>query len=241
MKILGIDCSADTAAVAITEDGKLISSFTGNMKKTHSNTLLPIIKNLLEYSGTSASEIGLYSVSVGPGSFTGIRIGVATVKGLAFGKDIPVVGVSTLEAMAYAFCDREGSIVCPVLNARRGDVYYALFKIEDGRAVRILEDDSVNAKTLEEMLAQYADVLFIGDGIDVLQKSFSERNVNDANELLHYPHGYGVCVAGEFAMREGRHTSEDKLAPVYLKPSQAERERNEKLAKTTNKQSTDNK
>ncbi len=234
MKILGIDSSADTAAVAIVEDGKIISSFTGNMKKTHSNTLLPIVKNLLDYSGISVSEIDLYSVSVGPGSFTGIRIGVATVKGLAFSNNTPVAGVSTLEAMAYAYCDREGSVVCPVLNARRGDVYYALFKIENGKPRRLADDDSINSKSLEQLLSDYPSVVFTGDGVSVLQANFEKREVMSVNELLSYPHGYGVCIAGMNAMLEGRYIFEKELAPVYLKPAQAERERNEKLRKTVN-------
>lgn len=229
MKILGIDSSADTVAVALLEDRTVLASFCGNMKKTHSNTLLPTVDYVLSYSGLKPDDIDLYSVSVGPGSFTGIRIGVATVKGLAFGKDTPVCAVSTLEAMAYSFSDREGAYVCPVLNARRGDVYNALFKIVKGIPQRITDDTSTHATELEKSLERYENVFFCGDGVQVLNQYFLKRTVNEQNELISYPSGYGVALAGMNAYASGNYTTGTELAPVYLKPSQAERERNEKL------------
>ena len=229
MKILGIDSSADTVAVSLLEDKNLLASFCGNMKKTHSNTLLPTVEYLLTYSGISPSDIDLFSVAVGPGSFTGIRIGVATVKGLTFGRKCPVCEVSTLEAMAYSFCDREGAFVCPVLNARRGDVYNALFKITDGVPVRITKDDSLHATALEKMLEPYGEILFCGDGASVVEKLFKERKINLQNELTCYPSGVGVALAGLNTFEKGRYTSGTELAPIYLKPSQAERERIEKI------------
>jgi tRNA threonylcarbamoyladenosine biosynthesis protein TsaB len=229
MRILGIDSSADTVAVSLLEDKVLKASFCGNMKKTHSNTLLPTIEYLLSYAGLKPDDIDLYCVAVGPGSFTGIRIGVATVKGLSFANNCRVCAVSTLEAMAYSFADREGEYVCPVLNARRGDVYNALFKITNGIPVRITDDDSFHASTLEKILKPYENVLFCGDGVQVIGKIFTERKVNAQNELLTYPTGVGVALAGLAAYERGEYTTGTELAPVYLKPSQAERERIEKL------------
>ena len=229
MKILGIDSSADTVAVSLLEDRTILASFCGNMKKTHSNTLLPTIEYLLSYAGITASDIDLFAVSVGPGSFTGIRIGVATVKGLSFGANKPICPVSTMEAMAYSFTDREGEYVCPVLNARRGDVYNALFKITDGIPERITADNSNHASELENELSGLENVLFCGDGTSVLNKFFKNRRINPQNELISYPSGYGVALAGLAAYERGEFVSDIELAPVYLKPSQAERERNEKL------------
>lgn len=229
MKILGIDSSADTVAVSLLENQTVLTSFCGNMKKTHSNTLLPTIEYMLTYAGIRPADIDLFAVAVGPGSFTGIRIGVATVKGLSFATGTPVCAVSTLEAMAYSFADREGEYVCPVLNARRGDVYNALFKITDGAPVRITPDDSLHASELEAMLEPYGKVLFCGDGVQVISKIFKERKINAQNQLTAYPTGYGVALAGLAAYNQGKYTTGIELAPVYLKPSQAERERIEKL------------
>ena len=231
MKILGIDSSADTVAVSLLENQTVLTSFCGNMKKTHSNTLLPTIEYMLSYAGLTPADIDLYAVSVGPGSFTGIRIGVATVKGLSFAAGTPVCAVSTLEAMAYSFADREGDYVCPVLNARRGDVYNALFKITNGTPVRITTDDSLHASELESMLKPYGNVLFCGDGVHVISKIFTERKINVQNQLTAYPTGCGVALAGLAAYNQGNYTTGIDLAPVYLKPSQAERERIEKLNK----------
>lgn len=228
MKILGIDSSADTVAVSLLENEAVLASFCGNIKKTHSNTLLPTIEYLLSYAGVRPDDIDLYAISVGPGSFTGIRIGVATVKGLTFGTDIPVCAVSTLEAMAYSFFDREGDYVCPVINARRGEVYNALFRIVEGKPQRVTADTSMHATALEAMLDSYENVLFCGDGVQVLRKFFVNRALNIQNELVTYPSGYGVALAGLNAYNQGNYATGIDLAPVYLKPSQAERERLER-------------
>ena len=128
MKILGIDSSADTVAVSLLENEAVLASFCGNIKKTHSNTLLPTIEYLLSYAGVRPDDIDLYAISVGPGSFTGIRIGVAAAKGLMWGAEKPGAGVSTLEAMAWnGEYAGDGTVICCAMDARRNQVYNAIF------------------------------------------------------------------------------------------------------------------
>ena len=225
MKILAVETSANTVGVAVCEDEAVLASFTGNLAKTHSQTLLPIIDGLLSYAGLSANDIDLFATTQGPGSFTGIRIGISTVKGLAFGKEKAIVGISSLLAMAYAFSDREGAMVCPVINARRGDVYCAIFRVEGGMPVRITEDTCMHARVLEEKLSEYDTVYFCGDGTAVLKREMQTRKVQCENELLRYPSGVTVAKAALDAYRDGHYTTDKDLLPVYLKPSQAEQER----------------
>ncbi len=230
MKILALDTSADTVSVALCSDGKTICSFTGNVKKTHSGTLLPIVDGVLGYSGVKCPDIDAFAVSVGPGSFTGLRIGVATVKGLAFASDKPAIGVSTLMAMAYNFCDREGALVCPVINARRNEVYCAIFRISAGMPIRITDDISYSAVELEERLLSFGcEVLFCGDGVSVLRSCFTRMSVPVENQLLLYPNAVSVAAAALDTYSKGGEFSANKLSPVYLKQSQAERERLEKI------------
>jgi len=232
MKILSMDTTADTVSVALCEDKSPIVSFTGNLKKTHSNTLLPLIDAVLSYAATSCDKTDAFAVTVGPGSFTGLRIGVATVKGLAFGNNTPAIGVSSLEALAYNFCDREGALVCPSLNARRNEVYFAIFRIKDGTPIRLTEDSSAHASELENMLCAYEEnVLFCGDGAGVLRKVFTKISVPEDNPLLLYPSAVSVAAAAFDKIQREGYTYPSELSPVYLKPSQAERERLERLNK----------
>lgn len=232
MKILSMDTSADTVSVALCEDRSIIASFTGNMKKTHSTTLLPLIDTVLSYSGVKCENIDLLAVTAGPGSFTGLRIGVATVKGLAIGNNIPSIGVSSLEALAYNFLDREGAIICPSINARRGEVYYALFKIECGKPMRLCEDTSDHSTELEEKLKHYSEqILFCGDGTNILRQNFKTISVPSDNQLLLYPSAVSVALAAADKFEREGASYADKLSPTYLKPSQAERERLEQASK----------
>lgn len=229
MKILSMDTSTDTVSVALCEDRSLVASFTGNMKKTHSTTLLPLIDTVLSYNGIKCENIDLLAVTAGPGSFTGLRIGVATVKGLAIGNNIPSIGVSSLQALAYNFSDREGVLICPSINARRGEVYYALFKIENGIPVRLCEDTSAHASVLEETLKGYNEqVLFCGDGTNVLRQNFKSISVPEDNQLLLYPSAVSVAMAALDIFKANGASYADMLSPTYLKPSQAERERLER-------------
>ncbi|MBE6669589.1 MAG: tRNA (adenosine(37)-N6)-threonylcarbamoyltransferase complex dimerization subunit type 1 TsaB [Ruminococcaceae bacterium] len=232
MKILSMDTTADTVSVALCEDKTIISSFSGNLKRTHSSTLLPLIDAVLNYSGIGCDKIDMLAVTVGPGSFTGLRIGVATAKGLAFGNNIPTVGVSSLLALAYNFKDREGALVCPSLNARRNEVYFALFRIVDGKPMRLTDDSSMQASELEEILLQHDEnVLFCGDGTVVLRNVFTRLSVPVDNQLLLYPSAPSVALAAFDKMQSEGVSYATELSPTYLKPSQAERERLERINK----------
>ncbi len=140
MLLLSVDSSAVTASAALTEDGRVIKSEFINKGLTHSETLLPLIENVME--GCAYKRLDAIAVTAGPGSFTGVRIGVATVKGLAFPYDIPCISVSTLEAIAYNFTD-EKAVICAVMDARRMQFYNALFKVENGRVTRLCEDRAI--------------------------------------------------------------------------------------------------
>ena len=164
MRVLAIDVSALAASAALMQDGKLLGEFFLNVGLTHSTTLMPMIEQLLRYAGVGANDVDLFAVTNGPGSFTGVRIGVATVKGMAMAADKPCVGVSSLEAMAYnlPFCP---SIVCCAMDARRDQVYTALFRAGGGRMERLLPDSAMAVGELGALLQTYdCPVTFLGDG-----------------------------------------------------------------------------
>ena len=142
MKILAMDSSAVAASVALCEDERLLGEYTICNGNTHSQTLLPMTEELLSRFGITTDDVDLFAVSNGPGSFTGVRLGVATLKGLAFGKDKPCVGVSTLEALAHNLAVTDG-LICPVMNARRNQVYTALFRAKNGNLERLLPDSAM--------------------------------------------------------------------------------------------------
>ena len=151
MKILALDSTAVAASVALCEDGELLGEYTVRNGNTHSQTLLPMVESLLSFFEMSADDIDLFAASSGPGSFTGVRIGAATVKGLAFGTQKPCLGVSTLEALAYNLIGQNG-LICPVMNARRKQVYTALFRCQSGQLERLLPDSALAITELDELL-----------------------------------------------------------------------------------------
>ena len=230
MLILSFESSAKSASAALTRDGELIGEYTLCTALTHSRTLLPMADNLLKNTEISANDVDLFACAYGPGSFTGIRIGVATVKGLSWALNKPCVGVSTLEAMAWHGVSA-GGIICPVMDARRSQVYNSLFQIRDGRPERLCEDRAISMDELISELRSVTDqpVFLVGDGIKVAQKAFTEADIpfNTAPGNLAYQTAWGVAMAAE-GKTPG---TADELLPVYLRLSQAERERNEKLAR----------
>ncbi len=217
MLLLSVDSSAVTASAALTEDGRVIKSEFINKGLTHSETLLPLIENVME--GCAYKRLDAIAVTAGPGSFTGVRIGVATVKGLAFPYDIPCISVSTLEAIAYNFTD-EKAVICAVMDARRMQFYNALFKVENGRVTRLSEDRAISIEALGEELKAYENVIIAGDGAELCYNNLNLENIALAAEDKRWQNGVGVSKAAE----NKKTIKAEALMPVYLRLSQAERE-----------------
>ncbi len=229
MLILAFESSARAASVALVEDGRLISQYSQCSGLTHSRTLLPMAEDMLKNAELTLDRVDLFAVAHGPGSFTGIRIGVSTVKGLAWAADKPCVGVSTLEAMAWHGL-AAGGLVCPVMDARRAQVYNALFKIENGKPVRLCEDRPIALSQLAEELRDLnAPAFLIGDGAELAEKYLREQGLacTVAPENLRWQSAWGVAMAA----MDKTPGNADALLPVYLRLSQAERERQERLAR----------
>ena len=230
MKILSVDSSAIVASVALSDDGRLLAEYTLNNKNTHSETLLPMIESLLSFFSMSADDVDLFAVSTGPGSFTGVRIGTATVKGLAFAKGKPCVGVSTLEAIAYNLRFHKG-IVCSVMNARRSQVYTAIFRSDGEKLERLTDDLAISISELDTMLAEYnEEIVLAGDGYDICEKGFATTSVRPVPERLRHQSAFSVAEAALDAYKSGKYCSDAELGVEYLRPSQAERERAEREA-----------
>lgn len=229
MRILGFDSSAKAASVAVCDDSGLVAQYYQNSGLTHSRTLLPMAEDMLKNLGLSLSDFDLLAVAKGPGSFTGIRIGVSALKGLAWAKELPVCGVSTLEAMAWnALSAPKDAVVCCAMDARRGQFYNALFEIRDGAPVRLCGDRAIDSEKLREEIKNLAKPIFvIGDGANLCY-TILEKNGADAilaPEPLRNQCAWGVCMAARTAQPQSVH----ELLPVYLRLSQAERERQERI------------
>ncbi len=235
MLILGLDSTSLAASVALCEDEHLIAEFTLNTGHTHSETLLPMVEAALGITGHTVEDIDLFAVTAGPGSFTGVRIGAATVKGLAFGRSKPCVGVSTLEVLAHNGEALEG-ILCPAMNARRAQVYNALFASDGLTVTRLGEDRALAITELgNELESAYSgkNIYLMGDGAGLVRDALSERlgeRLICLPERLCHQSGYHTAVVGRRLYASGTYTDDATLAPTYLRPSQAERVRMEKLA-----------
>ncbi len=227
MLILAFESSAKAASAALLKDGKLLSQYTQCSGLTHSRTLLPMGEDMLKNAELTLGDVDLLAVAHGPGSFTGIRIGVSMVKGLAWALDKPCVGVSTLEAMAWHGL-AAGGLICPVMDARRSQVYNALFSIEKCRPVRLTEDRPISLEELAQELGSFDwPVYLVGDGAEMSYAYLTDKGVDCvlAPENLRMQSAWGVAMA---AMDKEPGTA-DSLLPVYLRLSQAERERLERL------------
>lgn len=240
MKILAFDSSGLVASVAIVQDDNLIAEYTTNYKKTHSQTLLPMLDEVVRMTETDKKSFDLLAVAAGPGSFTGLRIGSATVKGLALVWDIPVVAVPTLEALAYnAWGSRR--IICPIMDARRRQVYTGLYRFDKDDKMEVLMDQvPMDIDELIEVLGDRGEeVLFVGDGIDVYADTIRQKMTvpfSFAPAHMNKQRAGSVAVAAKKRYEEGIYTSGDDFAPEYLRQSQAERERAErqKAGRTAN-------
>ena len=229
MLILAFESSARAASVALVKDGRLLSQATQISALTHSRTLLPMAEDLLKNCELKPADVDLFAVAQGPGSFTGIRIGVSTVKGLAWATDRPCVGVSTLEALAWHGV-AAGGLICPVMDARRSQVYNALFEIRDGKPVRLCEDRPISLEELAGELAAYETPAFLlGDGAALTADFLQQRGLpfRLAPDNLLWQDGWGVAMAAQ----DKKPVGGEELLPVYLRLSQAERERQERLGK----------
>ena len=226
MKILAIDSTASTSTVALLENEGLIALYTVNTNNTHSETLLPMVKSLLEASGVTIDEIDAFACANGPGSFTGVRIGVATIKGLAFGRDKKCVAVSTTEALSQNLEGFDG-IVCPIMNARRGQVYTCIYK--DG--VPLMDECCMMLDELVPILEKYDEkIYFTGDGYELtLEREI--KNKCHTPELLRYSNAYSVGRVAYKKISNGEFTTDADLRVNYLRKPQAEREREERLKK----------
>ena len=227
MIILALESSAKSASAALMEDGVLLAQYSQCTGLTHSRTLLPMVEDMLKNTEMKLEDVDLIAVAHGPGSFTGIRIGVSTVKGLAWAAGKSCVGVSTLASMAWHGLTFDG-IVCPVMDARRSQVYNALFEIKNGKPERLTSDRAIALKELaNELKASGREVYLVGDGAKMSFEYLSNEGIRCvvAPENVLYQSAWGVGMA---ALGEKPGTADD-LLPVYLRLSQAERERQERM------------
>ena len=233
MNILAMESSAKAASVALLSEGKLIGQHFQNNGFTHSKTLLMMAESLLSGLELTPADVSLAAVAKGPGSFTGVRIGVAAVKGFAWSRGIPVCGVSSLEAMAYQLDASEDIIICAVMDARREQVYNAFFQPTEQRPIRLCEDRAISLSQLNLELQHYRakSILLVGDGAEMIFKQlhFAHGNVRLSPVLTRVQSAYGVALA---AMQH-QPISAVELEPSYLRPSQAERENTSKGVTTS--------
>lgn len=218
--ILGIDSSAVTAGCALYDGGRIAAEQFLNTKHTHSQTLLPMVEGMLKSAGITLADIDKIAVTCGPGSFTGLRIGIATVKGMAMGAGKPCVPVSTLEAIAYNFIGVDG-IICCLMDARCGQVYNAMFSSCGGVISRMCEDRAIRISELyDELQTVGGKIILAGDGAALVDEA-TQHSFMLAPETLRFQRGAGVCFAAD-----GREEIPPAaLMPSYLRLPQAERER----------------
>ena len=235
MRILAFDTSAKAASVALSEDGKLISEFYLDSGFTHSETVLPMAKAVLDAARITPADIDLFAVNCGPGSFTGLRIGIAAVKALAMSLEKPCAAISTLEALAYNLRACKG-VICAAMDARCSQVYTAFFESDGINVTRLCEDRAVSTDVLFEDIKKITEekgekVQFVGDGAALCQKKFGEEFVKLAPSQLVLGHASGTCIAAEKLFSEGKTVSASELVPNYLRLAQAEREKLQKEGK----------
>jgi tRNA threonylcarbamoyladenosine biosynthesis protein TsaB len=230
MLVMGIDTSTTQGGVALLSGQGVICEYTLNIKATYSERLLPLIDRALQDAGITLGQVEGFAVAVGPGSFTGLRIGLSTAKGLAVVGGQPLVGVSTLEAMAWTlpFCTHQ---VCPILDARKGEIYSALFRHEGDRLIRLMDDAAIAPDILLRRIQQ--PTVFLGDGLAVYEGLVQSQ----LKELAFFPPLAGrggrpaaVAELGRRRLLRGDRDDLVQLAPQYLRPSEAEFKRLDKFA-----------
>ena len=228
MKILGLDSSGIVASVAIVEDENLIAEYTVNYKKTHSQTLLPMLDELVKMTELDLDTIDAIAVAAGPGSFTGLRIGSATAKGLGLALKKPLVEIPTVDALAYNLYDAK-ALICPIMDARRNQTYTGLYRF-DGNQMEIIKPQC--AVGIDEIIAEVNKlgqaVVFLGDGVAVFETYIHENCTvpfTFAPAHVNKQRAGAVAALGEIYYTEGKTETAEEHKPDYLRLSQAERER----------------
>lgn len=235
MKILGLDSSGLVAGVALVEDGVLLAEYTLNYKKTHSQTLLPMLDELKNMLELDLDSIDAIAIAAGPGSFTGLRIGAATAKGLGMALDKPLIEVPTLEGLAYNMFGTD-RLVCPIMDARRNQVYTGIYRfIPEGTGFSMVALEEQCAKDIREVIARLnemqREVIFLGDGVPVYSQILAEEmhvNYYLAPAANNRQRAASVASLGEVLYKQGRTVTAAEHRPEYLRKSQAEREQEEK-------------
>ena len=227
MKILAWETSAKAVSVAVVEDGVVLAAAYQNIGLTHSVTLMPLMDNMLHNAGLAAADMSLIAVAAGPGSFTGLRIGVSAAKGLAWALELPCCGVSTLEAMAENARMFEGTVIC-AMDARRQQIYNAVFDCRGGVLTRRCEDRAVALETLaDELKNDTQPKIVVGDGAKLCDAYLSTQGISCriAPPDSQYQKAVGVALSAERLAQKGQTVTAQALRPTYLRLSQAERER----------------
>ena len=231
MKILGIDSSGLVATVAIQSDDILVGEYTIHNKKTHSQTLLPMIQDMLRMAEVPVEELDAIAVAAGPGSFTGLRIGAATAKGLGQALNIPLVAVSSLEGLAYNLAGAD-ALVCPIMDARRNQAYYGIYDVSGEMPVVVAEQDAAPIDTvLQKVRETGREIIFVGDGVPVFANRIAEEEglaYRLGADNVRYQKASSVAALGRKYMEQGKGVPAERFVPIYLRLSQAERERMEK-------------
>lgn len=230
MRILALETAAKAVSAAVTEDGKVLAAAYQDTGLTHSRTLMPLVELLLRNTGLTPADLDAVAVSAGPGSFTGVRIGVSAAKGLAWAADKPCAAVSTLAALARNVAFMDGLVVC-AMDARRQQVYNALFEAKNGRLTRLTEDRAIALSGLaEELRGDPRPKTILGDGGKLCYDFLTEAGIPCRLAPAHLVKENAVSVAleAEELAKNGGLVSAQELAPVYLRPPQAERLRTEK-------------
>lgn len=231
MKVLAIDCSATAASAAIASDDKILASSYTNVGLTHSQTLVPIINSTLENAQLKLDDIDCFAINAGPGSFTGVRIGVAALKGITAFKEDNCIATSTLESMAYNYVGVRDCIVVAAMDARCSQVYTAVFKVRGDSVVRLTEDDAILIDELCDILnsldIKSDEIVFVGDGAKLCYDALHERlpGAKPAPSHLIYQNAASVAKLALTQIAAGdKPVSSEKILPIYLRAPQAERE-----------------
>ena len=238
MRILALDRSGLVASVAVVDgsglEAQTIAEYTVNYKKTHSQTLLPMLDEVARMTELDLDSIDAIAVAAGPGSFTGLRIGSATAKGLGLALDKPLIHIPTLEGLAYNLCGTD-HIVCPIMDARRGQVYTGIYEFDNDRLIVLEDQMAVGIEELGQRLHSYdRKVVFLGDGVPVFKEALMEQ-IMAGREIAFAPahlNRQRAAAVGALAIRyyrEGKMETAAEHQPDYLRVSQAERERKERL------------